>query len=341
MRRLVVLTAALVVAAGTGAAFVFGGEKSTEDTTVTATAKVAVRNLTRTETLNGVVAYQDMRTLSAGKAGTITWLPAVGQDLAPGAVLMSIDAQPVVLLGGAVPAWRDLKPGMPDGPDVLQLEQALHALGHGPQVPDQDWTSATTKAVKEFQKKVGAVDDGVLSLGEVVFTQGDVHVAKLDADVGGMTSPGASVLTVQSTERVVTLEVDPLERDLVPPGAPVNVELPSGKAVTGKIESVGTTLTQNAEGKNVHQVTVLLDDPGQVADIALAPVVVHYVTTVAEQVLTVPVSAVIGVPGGYAVNVVGEHGAMTRVSVKLGAWGDGYVAVTGDLQAGVSVEVPT
>lgn len=324
------------------AVLLFGGEESTEDEPVMATAKVAVMDLTRTETLNGVVAYQDLRTLAAGKSGTVTWLPAVGQDLVSGAVLWSIDAQPVALLGGAMPAWRDLKPGMADGPDVQQLEQALHELGFGPQTPDQHWSSATTKAVRAFQKKVGAVDDGVLSLGEVVFTQGNVHIAKLDANVGGMTAPGASVLTVQSTERVVILEVDPLERDLVPQGAPVNVELPSGQGVAGKIESISTTLIQNADGKNIYQVTVLLDDPSQVAGIALAPVTAHYVTTVAGQALAVPISAIVGVPGGgYAVHVVGENGAMTRVSVELGAWGDGYVAVTGELAAGETVEVPT
>ena len=298
MRKRVVIPAVLVAAAGIAVAAVllFGGKESTEDKPVLATAKAAVMDLTRTETLNGVVAYQDLRTLAAGKPGTVTWLPAVGQDLVSGAVLWSIDAQPVVLLGGAMPAWRDLKAGMADGPDVQQLEQALHAFGLGPPTPDDHWTSATTKAVKAFQKKVGAVDDGVLSLGEVVFTQGNVHVAKLDANVGGMTTPGAPVLTVQSTERVVILEVDPLERDLVPQGAPVNVELPSGQDVAGKIQAVSTTLTQNADGKNVHQVTVVLDDPSQVAGIALAPVTVHYVTTVAKQVLAVPISAIVGVP---------------------------------------------
>jgi multidrug efflux pump subunit AcrA (membrane-fusion protein) len=338
MKKRIVIPLALLAAAGIVVASVLwlGGEKSTSDAPAPAAAPASVKNLTRTETLTGVVAYQDLRSLSSGKGGTITWLPAVGQDLTSGQVLMSVDAQPVVLLAGVVPAWRDLQPGMADGPDVHQLESAL-----GMQQPDGHWTSATTKAVKELQKKAGAVDDGVLSLGEVVFTQGDVHVAKLDGNVGGLISPGAPVLTVQSTDRIVILDVDPLKRDLVPQGAPVNVELPSGKTVPGKIESVSTTLTQNADGKNIYQVTVMLDDPSQVADIALAPVTVHYVTTVAEQVLAVPVAAIIGVPGGgYAVQVVAKDGAVKRVPVELGAWGDGYVAVTGSLQAGDMVEVP-
>ena len=346
MKARVVLLAAVVVvvvvAAGTAVVIVSGSPESTADSPA-ATAAAKVRDLTRTETLNGVVAYQDMRGLSAPKAGVITWLPAVGADITAGQPLMSVDAQPVILLHGALPAWRDLAPGMPDGPDVQQLEAALHALGYGTKsdhYPDGHWGWQTSDAVRAFQEKSGMPDDGALSLGEVVFTAGDVHVAKLDGHVGGQNAPGAPVLTVQSTERVVVLEVDPVKRDLVPQGAPVDVELPSGDRIPGKITSVSTTLVQNADGTPVYQVTVALDDPAQVADVALAPVTAHYVTTVAEQVLAVPVSAIVGVPGGgYAVDVV-TGGTTERVAVELGAWGDGYVAVTGDLKPGATVEVP-
>jgi hypothetical protein len=175
-----------------------------------------------------------------------------------------------------------------------------------------------------------------------VFTEGAIHVAKLDAHIGGLVTPESSVLKVQSTDRIVTLELDPLKRDLITQGAPVQVELPTGERIGGKITAVSTTLTQNADGKSVYGVTVKLDDPKQVAQMALAPVTVHYVTTVAKKVLSVPTLAIVGVPGGgYAVNVVDGDGHKTRVSVKLGAWGDGYVQVKGDLAAGATVEVPT
>jgi multidrug efflux pump subunit AcrA (membrane-fusion protein) len=265
----------------------------------------------------------------------------VGTDLTSGDVLLSVDAQPVVLLGGATPAWRDLVAGMTDGPDVLQLETALHALGYGTQTPDSHWDKQTTAAVEALQTKIGATPDGELTLGEAVFTPTDVHIAKIDGHVGATVDPDATVLTVQNTDRVVLLEVDPLKRDLVTQGAQVNVELPAGTAVHGTITAVSTTLTQNADGKNIYQITVELTDPDQVKDLALAPVTVHYVATIAKQVLAVPVSSIIGIPGGgYAVTVIADNAATQRVSVKLGAWGDGYVQVTGDLQAGDTVEVP-
>lgn len=338
-----VLLGVIAIAVGTALLTSAGVESTSDSSGARATATAEVSDLTRTETFDGVVAYKDMRGLSTAQEGIITWLPAAGTDLASGAVLMTVDAQPVVLLTGAVPAWRDLHAGMPDGPDVAQLESALLALGFGTSgttFPDPHWSARTTEAVLAFQEKVGAVADGVLSLGEVVFTPTDVHIAKLDGHVGGAVGPGAVVLTVQSTDRVVILEVDPLKRDLVTQGAPVGVELPGGDPIDGTITSVSTTLTQNADGKSVFQVTVELAEPNQVKSLALAPVTVHYVVTVAEKVLAVPVSSIIGVPGGgYAVTVV-TGVATERVPVELGAWGDGYVQVTGDLEDGATVEVP-
>jgi peptidoglycan hydrolase-like protein with peptidoglycan-binding domain len=340
-KRILVPVAVFAAAAVALVAVLLTGEHDGAPRSV-GTAKAKTTDLTRTETFDGVVAYKDMRGLSTPKHGVITWLPAVGADLGSGDVLLSVDAQPVVLLGGVTPAWRDLRAGMTDGPDVAQLETALQSLGYGTGTPDGHWDKRTTDAVRAMQAKIGATPDGDLTLGEAVFTPTDVHIAKVDGHVGGTVDPDASILTVQSTDRVVLLEVDPLKRDLVTQGAQVNVELPAGKAVPGTITAVSTTLTQNADGKNIYQVTVELTDPDQVKDLALAPVTVHYVATVAKHVLAVPVSSITGVPGGgYAVTVIAENGETQRVSVKLGAWGDGYVQVTGDLEAGDTVEVPT
>jgi multidrug efflux pump subunit AcrA (membrane-fusion protein) len=349
MRKRILVPAVLaVVAAIAVGAVLWAGhdaDAGNAGTAAQATATAKTTDLTRTETFDGVVAYKDMRGLSSPLAGVITRLPVVGTDLGAGATLMSVNAQPVVLLTGTLPAWRDMHPGMPDGPDVQQLETSLLALGHGTKstaYPDTHWGTTTTDAVVAFQEKTGATADGVLSLGEVVFTPTDVHIAKVDGHVGGMNDPAVAVVTVQSTDRVVLLEVDPLKRDLVTQGAPVNVELPGGDPVKGKITSVSTTLTQNADGNNIYQVTVELAAPDQVKSLALAPVTVHYVATVAQDVLAVPVSSIIGVPGGgYAVTVVRDDGTTGRVAVKLGTWGDGYVQVTGELTAGDTVAVPS
>ncbi|MFI6024480.1 efflux RND transporter periplasmic adaptor subunit [Amycolatopsis magusensis] len=340
----VALGLVLVAGAGVWVVAESGAEPAAPAVGSAQTADVAVRDLTRTEKLNGVVAYQDMRDLSAAQSGVITELPSVGTELTSGEVLMRVNDKPVVLLNGVVPAWRDLNSAVTDGPDVHQLETALLALGFGKPgagYPDDDWSSKTTNAVKQLQKKIGAADDGVLSLGEVVFAEGDLHIAKLNAHEGAMTSPSAPVLTVQSTDRVVMVELEPLDRDLIEVGKAVEVELPSGDKAPGKIESVSTTLEMNADNKGVFKLTISLDAPDQVNGLALAPVTVHYVGTVVQQALSVPVSSVIGMAGGgNAVVVVAPDGTTKQVPVKLGEWGDGFVQVTGDLPIGTKVEIP-
>ncbi|MFJ4788686.1 peptidoglycan-binding protein [Streptomyces sp. NPDC088794] len=309
------------------------------------TAEAAVRDLTLTQTLNGVVAYQNLRALSPGRSGVVTQLPQVDAQFGSGEVLMRIDDRPVVLLTGKVPAWRDLRPGMSDGTDVQELETALLALGYGTKgdgFPDGHWDARTTKAVEEFQGKTGAVVDGVVSLGDVVFAPGPIRVAKLDAHPGGPAVPGTSAMKVSDTVRVVMLDLDPLDRNLMKQGAPLEVEFPSGDKVAATVRSISTTLEMNADNKGVYKVTASLRKPSADTDLVLAPVTVHYTTVVAKDVLSVPATAIIGTPGGgYAVDVVsGNGGAHKRTSVQLGAWGDGFVAITGGVPAGTEVEVP-
>ncbi|QFU93216.1 HlyD family efflux transporter periplasmic adaptor subunit [Amycolatopsis sp. YIM 10] len=309
------------------------------------TASVSVRDLSRTETMNGVIAYRDERDLTSSKGGIVTMLPGVGDTVKSGGVLMRVDERPVVLFNGTIPAYRDLGPGITDGPDVAQLEETLVSLGYGKKsstYPDAHWNSVTTTALKKYQEDVGAVIDGIASLGEISFTPGDIRIAKRTTTVGAPVVPGQAVLTVSGTERLVTVDLDPADRELVAVGAAVKVEPPNGEKVDGTIEEVGTALEAGADGKQVYKLKVKLADATAGDNVALAPVTVRYTTVVAQQALTVPVAAVVGVPGGgYAVDVLPpQGGAAVRTPVELGAWGDGFVVVTGGVQAGDKVEVP-
>jgi multidrug efflux pump subunit AcrA (membrane-fusion protein) len=73
-----------------------------------------------------------------------------------------------------------------------------------------------------------------------------------------------------------------------------------------------------------------------------APVTVSIATDTAKGVLAVPVTALVATAAGrYAVEVVDAGGARRLVPVKLGAFADGYVEVSGaGLREGVQVTVP-
>ncbi|MER6312616.1 peptidoglycan-binding domain-containing protein [Streptomyces sp. NPDC001581] len=78
-----------------------------------------------------------------------------GETVAPGKVLVETSGRPVFALQGALPVYRDLKPGA-TGQDVAQLQQALTALGHRTGADAKGTFGPGTKAaVQAFYATIG------------------------------------------------------------------------------------------------------------------------------------------------------------------------------------------
>ncbi|MBT8208339.1 MAG: HlyD family efflux transporter periplasmic adaptor subunit [Acidimicrobiia bacterium] len=71
-------------------------------------AEVAIRDLEETTTLDGTLGRSEGEAITAAIGGTITSAPEPGTTVDIGEVLYEIDAEPVVLLQGVTPAYRDL-----------------------------------------------------------------------------------------------------------------------------------------------------------------------------------------------------------------------------------------
>ncbi len=108
-------------------------------------------------------------------SGTITWLPSVGQVIKPGQALFRIAGEPIILMNGRTPAYRDLGPSDGDAQDILELNRNLVALGFDPEgvVVDDAWQAATTAGVDALQASLGEAETGTLKLGQVVFLHGN------------------------------------------------------------------------------------------------------------------------------------------------------------------------
>jgi len=124
-----VLIAGGVVAAVSGV-FAGGGGSSGPGGNGSATSLVTVgrRTLSTQTQFNGTLGYAGSNTVFAQAHGTVTWLPGAGQVIGDGQVLYRVNGAPVVLLYGAVPAYRALAEGA-TGADVAQLNHDLVALG--------------------------------------------------------------------------------------------------------------------------------------------------------------------------------------------------------------------
>jgi peptidoglycan hydrolase-like protein with peptidoglycan-binding domain len=316
------------------------------------TEAVTVKDLVETASLDGDLGYGDSRAIRSRRAGTLTGLVPAGTLVTMGggpfavSWLYEVDGRRVPVLDGTIPMWRALGPGVDDGPDVRQLEEDLVALGFAdPAVMtvDDEFTSATTAAVKRWQGSLGWEETGTVDPGDVAILDGPVRVASTTATVGDELGPSAPVMDVTGTERQVSLQVSLSEREMVDVGDAVEVVLPDETKVAAHVTDIGRTATagQNGAAPTIA-VTVGLDDAGAAGDYDAAPVDVEVTRHAATGVLAVPVAALLALAeGGYGVEVVSADGLSHLVGVEIGQFADGWVEVTGDVAVGDQVVVPT
>jgi multidrug efflux system membrane fusion protein len=318
-----------------------------------ATAKVTRATLVETKRVSGTLGYGDPVPINATLPGTITWIAPVGATVQRGEVLFKVNERPVVALYGSVPLYRALGDGT-RGADVQQLEKNLAALGYRGFTVDSTYNQATAKAVSAWQGDLGLPKTGTVAVGQVVFTPGAVRVAAHAARVGDVLSrDGVSVLRYTGTTRQVTVDLAVADQALAVEGRMVTVTLPDRTAVDGTISQVGAVVTAQGAPADATapsattadariEVTVTIADQEALGSLVAAPVDVDLVSDERNDVLTVPVAALLALPGGgYGVEVVA--GSTSRiVAVTTGMFAAGRVEVSGaGIAEGMLVGVPT
>ena len=176
------------------------------------------------------------------------------------------------------------------------------------------------------------------------------------------------MLDATSTTPVVTVDLEVTQEYLVKPGDAVTVVLPDGSStVGGRVETVGNVATcpggsgagTGSGGSSADQspvlrpaaagnstptvtVTITLDTTPPGATLDQAPVNVNITTQRADNVLAVPVNALLALQGGgFGVEVV--TGSTHRlVGVTTGLYSNTLVQISGSgITAGTLVEVPS
>ncbi len=160
-----------------------------------------------------LIPTEDTDTVVSRGNGTVTSVAAQGTVIEQGDILYYIDGEPVVALYGDVPAYRtmaDLSTNM-TGEDVRQLETALAALGLDGLTVDDEFTDATESMVEDWQESIGADDDGVVDLGEVVFIPSPVTVIETLVEAGDVANDGREILVVTGTDPATGDDIMQLE----------------------------------------------------------------------------------------------------------------------------------
>jgi peptidoglycan hydrolase-like protein with peptidoglycan-binding domain len=232
------------------------------------------------------------------------------------------------------------------GVDVLQLEEALVALGYdagGTLVADGSYTLETNRALLDFQIATGLEADGIVDLGEVVSLPGAVRITGQLVANGSSVGPGSAVLGISLSTKVVRVDLPANQQGLMAAGDAVLVEMPDFAEVPATVVSVSQIATQAEFGQATFDVLIELDDPTAVGGLDEAPVDVIVVSDSVEDVMAVPVSALVALlEGGYAVEKDVGGGRTQLVGVDVGFFGaNGMIEITSSaLQAGDRVVVP-
>ncbi|MCW2995792.1 MAG: hypothetical protein JWQ18_3287 [Conexibacter sp.] len=342
----------VVVAAIGGVAALSGGERATATAAAHAalasTAAVREGKLSAAVSQDGTLTYRARPDGSPFTAinharGTYTELPAVGDEVGCGDVLYHVDAEPVLLLCGTVPAYRALHVG-DTGTDVRQLNRNLRVRGGA-------FTAKTQRALRALQRRSGAHVTGALALGDAVFLPEAVRIAKVAGVLGGPAAPGAPALSATSETLHVQVNLDPSDQGQVKRDDRVRITLPGNRTATGRVDGFGRIAEAPAAGQGAGgaadatiPTSIGLDDPRAARGLDRAPVAVEITTDGVEHALSVPVTALVGkAGGGFAVEVVrsGERRDLVAVRVGLFDTADGRVQVEGTLRAGDRVAVPS
>lgn len=309
-----------------------------------ATATVARQTLNDTMDADGELGYGPVTTAVSRKPGTITWLPESGQQITRGKSMYRLDNDPVTLMYGDTPAYRDLKIGA-EGNDVENLERNLSKLGYDGFTVDDEYTYDTAEAVMEWQEDRGLDETGVVELGRVVFAPGKVRVESIESEEGQPAQPGQKVLTYTGTSKVVTVELEAEDQRMAKKGAKVEVTLPDGKNVNGKVTEVATVIvpgdSQNADPETRVEALVSIGNAKAAKGLDKASVDVTFTASQRKNVLTVPVAALVALrEGGFGLEVI-EGGTSRYIAVETGLFAGGRVEVEGDgLTEGMTVGMP-
>lgn len=269
--------------------------------------------------------------------GVVTSVAAQEEPLDVGDALYVVGATAVRVVQGEEPFWRPLQAGV-KGEDVAQLQRALITLGHlAAGADDGDFGSATTAAVREWQRDLGQERTGTIGLGEVVAVPSLPQPLALGEEIynGAQLTAGTGSVAARTGEVVAELVLGPDQARLIPPEAAISLSYEDASwpvVVSGQSE--------NENSQSVLTLTAPEGGPVCGSDCDVLPAVEELALSAAVELSptvtgpAVPVTAVrTGTDGNY---VVLEDGTEVPVTV-LGS--SGGLAVVEGLEVGQIVRL--
>lgn len=272
-------------------------------------------------------------------SGTVTHVAATG-EMKVGDVLYRVGSDPVFLIEGSEPFWRDLGVGA-KGADVAQVQKFL--ADNGARIStDGVWGAGTSAAVREWQRHSGLSRTGTIAVGTLIAVPHLPSMIEVDPAVlwpGAVLTGGEVVAKVAQGDPTFVMELTSSQAELIPAGTAVSVQFEdeAWPGVAGESTPTDAGVSIPVTGTEGGPVC-----GAQCA--ALPPAAQTYLLTdvAVEEPATgpvVPVAALTtGPEGTITVERVDVTGTTTSIPVQVSVIANGLAVVDG-IPAGERVRV--
>ena len=240
-----------------------------------------------------------------------------------------------------------------DAAEALAIENAQKAYDDALKSYNEgvDQESELTKAKEELEELKLSAKSETFSPTNAYASDSPIIIGSYINDTGSAVSLNSQLYNISSIGIEVVFQVDASDQETVSVGDRVEIELPTDERVPTQITFIDQVVTQTQAGEFI-EVTLEVLNPEEIEAYDQAPVKVFVTTEISENVLYVPVNALLALAeGGYALEVYsdgtevgtfeGESGVDTSyVAVEIGVFTDGFVEVKGNISEGQIVVVP-
>ena len=343
MRLLLLLS--LGAAIGAGAVSVVSSRLGdTADAAPPAPVTTVVRVVTLGRTIRQVASasWRVVGQVYAPSDGLVTALSTTGSWRA-GDVVMRMAERPVILVPGAVPAFRDLTPGV-RGRDVMALQDYLASLGYEVNGDRGLYTATTGAAVSAWQRATDQAVTGRIALGDILVVamkSADAVVLRWREGIAAGARVIAGMPILDRLADAPTLEID--LRGSVPGQLGEGI---AGVATftDGTTRSVVVGPVQTLEGRTWADLLPADDGPMCLPERCPALVPPTGITSVDATFTLVPATTGPAVPVAAVQSAADESAFVVladgqRVPVRVVVASDGLAIVEG-VEAGQAVQIP-
>jgi len=251
---------------------------------------------------------------------------------------------------------KDLEAGKESGIDAteaLAIETAQKAYDDALKAYNEgiDQEAELAKAKEELEDLELSAKSETFSPTNAYASKTPIIVGSYINKTGGAVTINGQIYNSSSTGIEVIFSLPAADQDTVTLGEGVEIELPTDERTDTTIKFIDQVVTETQAGSFI-QVKLEVLNPEEIEVYDQAPVKVFVTTEVSQDVLYVPVNALIALAeGGYAVEVyngdsegevfTGESGVDTSyVGVEIGVFTDGFVEIIGNISEGQLVVVP-